>query len=125
MPKSGLTQKGKQRMIKAEISRLIDLFKGVDQNKLDFVQRQISQLAWFNINIQELQEKIDKSGTVIMYDNGGGQSGYKQNPDLKTLIEYQKLSNAIVRNLIPIIPPGMKKEMNELSKFRLYYRKEG
>ena len=81
-----------------------DLFNGVEEGRKDFIQRQLEQLAWLNISIIDLQEKIDRFGTLVMYDNGGGQSGVKPNPDLKTLIDYQKLANTIVRTLNSVIP---------------------
>ena len=76
----------------------------MEENRKDFIQRQLEQLAWLNISIIDLQEKIDRFGTLVMYDNGGGQSGVKPNPDLKTLIDYQKLANTIVRTLNSVIP---------------------
>ena len=97
-------QKKKARKVTRELKRLSDLFKGVEENQKDFIQRQLEQLAWLNISIIDLQEKIDRFGTLVMYDNGGGQSGVKPNPDLKTLIDYQKLANTIVRTLNCVIP---------------------
>lgn len=109
--------KAKQRKIKHEVSRLKALFVGVDPNKLDFVQRQIEQLGWYNIAIRELQEKIEQSGTLISYDNGGGQSGVRATPDLKTLMDYQKATNTIVRTLIPLVPDRPEIE-DALQEFR-------
>ncbi len=94
----------KARKVRRELKRLSDLFKGVEENRKDFIKRQLEQLAWLNISIIDLQEKIDRFGTLVMYDNGGGQSGVKPNPDLKTLIDYQKLANTIVRTLNSVIP---------------------
>ena len=94
----------KARKVKRELKRLSDLFKGVEEGRKDFIQRQLEQLAWLNISIIDLQVKIDRFGTLVMYDNGGGQSGVKPNPDLKTLIDYQKLANTIVRTLNSVIP---------------------
>ena len=94
----------KARKVKRELKRLLDLFNGVEKGRKDFIQRQLEQLAWLNISINDLQEKIDSFGTLVTYDNGGGQSGVKPNPDLKTLIDYQKLANTIVRTLNSVIP---------------------
>lgn len=80
------------------------LFGQVNPNQLDFIRDQVQQLAFFNVGIAELQEKINQFGTLVAYDNGGGQSGIRTNPDVKTLTEYQKLSNAIIKNLLPLVP---------------------
>lgn len=98
------TDPAKMDRVSKELKRLADLFVGVEENRKDFIQRQLEQLAWLNISIVDLQERIDRFGTLVMYDNGGGQSGVKPNPDLKTLIDYQKLANTIVRTLNSVIP---------------------
>ncbi len=97
-------QPTKDQLIERENARLLALFTGVDENRLDFVREQVKQLAFFNVSIAELQAKINTWGTLITYDNGGGQTGVKPNPDIKTLTDYQKLSNTIVRTLMPIVP---------------------
>ena len=94
----------KTERVSIELKRLSDLFEGVEESRKDFIRRQLEQLAWLNISIADLQERVDRFGTLVMYDNGGGQSGVKPNPDLKTLIDYQKLANTIVRTLNSVIP---------------------
>ena len=94
----------KQGRLQAELDRLQAIFSGIDENQKDFVQRQIEQLAWYNVSIAELQAQIDEQGTVIKYDRGSGQSGQRVNPDIKTMLDYQKCCNTIVRTLIRAVP---------------------
>lgn len=94
----------KLERVQSELERLEEIFREVDENKRDFVQRQIQQLAWLNVSIADLQLKVDQWGTLVSYDNGGGQSGIKPNPDVKTLLDYQKSCNTIVRTLITLVP---------------------
>ncbi len=117
-----VTDLSKTRKIKKELRRLETLFEGVEENRRDFIQRQLEQLAWLNISIIELQSKVDRFGTLVQYDNGGGQSGVRPNPDLKTLIDYQKQATAIVRTLNTIIPikETARPQTNSLSQFRLW-----
>lgn len=105
------------RRIAAENKRLLALFAGVDENKVDFVRAHIAQLAWYNIQIRDLQKAIDETGTKEQYQNGRDQSGNHANPDLKTLIELQKLTNAIVKVLLPMVPE--KGGFDELAAFRI------
>ena len=112
----------KEPRVQMELDRLMTLFNGeagTDRNKLDFVQRQIEQLAWYNISIADLQKQIDQAGTLISYDNGGGQSGVRVNPDLKTLMEYQKATTAIVKTLIPIVPANYRSSTEDLAAFKM------
>ena len=99
----------KLERVQKELKYLEDIFRDVDQNKRDFVQRHIEQLAWYFVSIADLQAKVDKWGTLVSYDNGGGQSGVKPNPDVKTLLDYQKCCNTIVRTLIALVPEGCRK----------------
>ena len=69
--------------------------------------------------IEDLQKQIDQAGTLISYDNGGGQSGVRVNPDLKTLMEYQKATTAIVKTLIPIVPANYRSSTEDLATFKM------
>lgn len=92
------------RRVTAEIKRLQAIFDGVDENKVNFVREHISQLAWYNVQIRDLQKAIETAGTKEHYQHGKGQSGNMVNPDLRAMIELQKLTNAIVKVLLPLVP---------------------
>lgn len=99
--------------INLEKEKLMTVFKEIDANKLEFVSNQIDDLAWLIVSCDELKEKINKTGTVIKYNNGGGQSGVKDNPDVKTLIAYQKNKIAITKQLIELVPVKSKSRLQE------------
>lgn len=99
----------KNKKIKKEKSRLLKIFKEIDDNKKTFIQSQIDDLAWLIVSIKELQDDIDTTGTTVTYDNGGGQSGIKDNPNIKTLVSFQKNANAIYKMLIDLVPNAPKK----------------
>ncbi len=99
-----MTDPEKTERVQAELEHLEEIFQGIDENKRDFVQRHIEQLAWYNISIADLQAKVDKWGTLISYNNGGNQTGLRSNPDLRTLLDFQKTTNTIVRTLISLVP---------------------
>jgi len=103
--------------VKLELSRLEEIFKEIDENKRDFVQRHIEQLAWYNVSIADLQANVDRCGTLVTYNNGGGQTGERVNPDIKTLMDYQKACNTIVRTLIQLVP--VKVDGGRLAQFLL------
>ena len=103
----------REERIKEEKDKLMTVFKEIDANKLDFVSNQIEDLAWLIVACDELKEKINKTGTLIKYNNGGGQSGVKDNPDVKTLIAYQKNKIAITKQLIELVPVKSKSRLQE------------
>ena len=98
----------KETLIKKEKNKLKRIFKDIDENKLKFVMTLIDRLAWLNVSVKELEDNIDKNGTTISYDNGGGQSGIKDNPDVKTLIQYTRNITTITKQLVDLVPADRK-----------------
>ena len=98
----------KAERVRQELNRLSELFKGISEGKRDFVKYHIEQLAWYTVSVADLQAEIDRAGTSIGYDNGGGQKGVRVNPDIKTLMDYQKNINTITRTLIPLVPESFR-----------------
>ena len=103
----------KEKLIKKEKNKLKKIFKEIDKNKLDFCMTLIDRLAWLNVSVKELENKIDIEGTTIPYDNGGGQSGIKDNPDVKTLIQYTRNITTITKQLVDLVPASQKKSKLE------------
>ena len=95
---------GKAERVEQERARLMDLFAGADDNKLDFIRDAVQQVAWLGITIQELQSDIDEKGPVLPFDNGGNQKGYQANPAAKVLKDVQALYNTQFRALLPVLP---------------------
>ena len=93
-----------KRAVTSENNRLLLLFNGVDENRLNFVREHVRQLAWYNCEIRDLQQNIEKSGITVPFQNGKNQSGLQSNPDLKALCDLQKLASAMVKILLPLVP---------------------
>ena len=107
---------GKAALVEQERARLMELFDGADENRLDFIRDAVQQLAWLNVSIQELQTDIDEIGPVVPYQNGREQSGLQANPSCKLLTDFQKLSNTTFRALLPVLPEK-KAEPGKLAAF--------
>ena len=126
MQKKGRTKKSatqdatKEKRVQKELKYLDVVFSDIAANKREFVQRHIEQLAWYYVSISDLQVCIDQAGTSVKYNNGGGQSGMKTNPDIKTLMDYQKACNTIVRTLLSLVPEGTISKQRDLDQFRLH-----
>ena len=88
---------------------MLEIFQGIDENNLEFVMHQIENLAWLNVSVEELKAKVDKYGTIVKYNNGGGQSGVRDNPDVKTVIAYQKNIATITKQLLDLVPKSKNK----------------
>ena len=99
-----VTEPGKAERVEQERARLMELFTGADQNKLDFIRDAVQQVAWLGITILELQADVDEKGPVLPYQNGRNQTGYQANPACKLLTDCQKLYNTQFRALLPLVP---------------------
>lgn len=95
---------GKTARVEQERARLMGLFAGADENRLDFIRDAVQQVAWLGITIQELQQEIDENGPVVPYQNGREQSGLQANPAAKLLKDFQTLYNTQFRALLPVLP---------------------
>lgn len=110
----------KAATVECERQRLMELFAGADQNRLDFIRDAVQQVAWLGITILELQAEIDQRGTVVTFQNGREQTGLQANPACKVLKDYQQLYNTQFRALLPVLPEKMEKgRLDELKEFRV------
>ena len=64
-----------QERIKALLS-----FYGVKQEKIKLLSPIIENVVWMRFKLDDTREKIKTSSVVIPYDNGGGQTGLRENP---------------------------------------------
>ena len=113
-----MPKKDKEQRIRAEEKRLNCLFEACTEKELEFVSKQVQQLAWLNVSIRDLQISIDKTGSTVEYMNGATQYGTRKNPDIDTLVQYQKLANSIASNLAKYIDSDAdSKPGNKLAEF--------
>lgn len=91
----------KEEMIeKKEQIKMLLFDCGVNDKKVKLLDPIIENAAWMNIKLDETREKIKTSGAVIRYDNGGGQSGIRENPYYKA---YESLFKAYMSAMCKIL----------------------
>ena len=76
----------KQKEIKRIKALLINA--NVDANRIEVLMPTIENVAWMKVKLEEARELVADSSVIVEYDNGGGQSGIRENPALNG---YQKL----------------------------------
>ena len=102
-----------EKAIRKEKNRLLKVFREIDKNKLEFVKKQIDNLAYLNLLAEQLRYSISVNGTTCGWDNGGGQKGVKDNPDVRNLISVQKNIVSITNQLIDLVPKQKSKSKLE------------
>ena len=98
----------KEKKIKKEYKRLMEVFKDLEPNKLTTVDALIARAAYITVSLQELEEQLNRDGWVEEYNTGRLQSGMKKSAAAEVHISLTKNLNAIMKQLLDLVPPAQK-----------------
>lgn len=111
MPKE--EEKTVEQRIKSETKRLLKIFKDLDENKLHTVQTLICRVAFATVSLQDLEAQLARDGWVEAYQNGENQSGMKQSASAGVYLSLTKNLNAMVKQLVDLVPTAQRKSKLE------------
>ena len=74
----------KEEKILKEQRRLKRIFEDLEEGKKKLVTPLIEKAAFMSIELDELQETIEKDGWISEYQNGANQHGTKRSPEADT-----------------------------------------
>ena len=103
-----MAKASKETRVKKEKKRLQEIFKDMEPNKLSTCQALIDRAAFITISLQDLEEQLNLTGWVEPYQNGENQSGLKKAAAADVHISLTKNLNAIVKQLLDLVPPAQK-----------------
>lgn len=85
-----------------EQNRIIDIMtkSGVSDKRIKMLEPVILNTAWMKAKLDDAREVIKNSNVVIPYDNGGGQTGIRENPVFKG---YESLWKAYMNGMERIL----------------------
>lgn len=71
--------------VSAEIKSIKQTLEGynVSSKRIKALESIIENTAWMKIKLDDAREAVKTSNVVIPYDNGGGQTGLRENPLFK------------------------------------------
>ena len=98
----------KTTRIKREKERLDQIFSGLEKNKLDTCAALIDRAAFITISLEDMEEQLNETGWVETYQNGESQFGLKKSAAADVHISLTKNLNAIVKQLLDLVPPAQK-----------------
>lgn len=98
----------KETRIKKERKRLAEIFKDLEPNKLNTCQALIDRAAFITISLQDIEVQLNEIGWTEYYQNGENQSGWKKSAAADVHISLTKNLNAIVKQLLDLVPPAQK-----------------
>lgn len=102
---------GVENITQDEKQRLMSLLFSceVSMNTISLLEPIIENTAWMKAKLDETREQIRASGVAIPYNNGGGQTGIRENPLFKG---YTNLWKAYMSGM-NIIMAALPKEVVE------------
>lgn len=98
----------KMERIEAEKARLQEVFKDLEPNKLKTCQALIDRAAFITVSLEDLEKQLNRTGWVEQYQNGENQTGMKKAAAADVHISLTKNLNAIVKQLLEVVPPAQK-----------------
>ena len=95
---------------KKEVRKMARFCKdaGVDAKKIDAFTPLFDNICWMQIKLEDAREEIGEAGLLTEYDNGGGQSGVRQNPAFKAYEALWKSYCTGLGILLPQLPDAAK-----------------
>lgn len=106
---AGKKEYTKEEKIKKEKNRLKGIFKNLDENKKKLVTPLIEKAAFMSIELDILQDSIQKNGWTSEYQNGANQWGEKRSAEADTYIALSKNYTAVIKQLTELVPAAERK----------------
>jgi hypothetical protein len=103
-----MTKAKKTTRIKREKARLLDIFSGLDENKLKVCKTLIDRAAFITVSLEDLEIELNENGWTETYTNGRNQEGVKKAAAAEAHISLTKNLNAIIKQLLELVPPAQK-----------------
>ena len=90
----------------AEVERLTALLEeyGTSDKRIKALSTIIENTAWMKIKLDDAREAVKTSNVVIPYDNGGGQTGLRENPLFKGYESLWKSYMAGMSRILDCLP---------------------
>ena len=99
----------KLKRIRKERARLTRIFVDLDENKKKTVEALIDRAAFITVSLQDLESQLNATGWVETYQNGENQYGMKKAAAADVHISLTKNLNALMKQLLELVPPAQKK----------------
>lgn len=101
-----------KRKVTREHKRLEALLDRADvpQQQRDVLAPVIDNMAWQRVKLDEAREEMQDASIVCHYDNGGGQSGERENPIFKAYINLWRAYMVGLEKYTSYLPKELQEE---------------
>ena len=100
-----------------ELKKLEKIFKDIEPEKAQTVEKLISNAAFMAESLDELQEKIREKGFTEEYQNGANQYGVKKCSEVEIYNTMIKNYSSVIKQLVDLLPNGTAGGGDELLDF--------
>lgn len=73
----------------------------------------IQNVAWMQVKLEDIQEEACEEDIIVAYNNGGGQSGYRENPIFKSYENLWKSYMLGMNKILEWVPEETANEQKE------------
>lgn len=104
-----------EKKAKKEIKKLRELLKNlqVPDDRIRLFEPVIINTSWMKVKLDEAIETVKNAEIVVEYDNGGGQSGLRENPWFKGYEALWKSYMTGMSKIIDSLPDEVAEEVEE------------
>lgn len=101
------------QLVKNEVEKIKSLLlsSGVSEQRVDALAAVIENTSWMKIKLEDTRAKIGDSSVAIRYDNGGGQTGIRENPLYKGYSSLFKGYMSGMDKILAALPPEEAREV--------------
>ena len=111
------TELEKEKNIKQEINRIKKLYKDLPKEKSKVLEGLINEVAFMKISLEELRDNLLANGFTEVFEQGE-QRFNRERPEVKIYTTFIQRYSNVMKQLIDLLPPEVKKEeADELLEF--------
>jgi hypothetical protein len=107
--KKNQTKSADSKKIQSRITELKRIYSTLPSNKKNIVNPLIEQAAFIEVQLTNLEKKINGDGVVDKYSNGATQSGQKISANLQAYNGLIKSYSIVSKRLEELLPPEQRK----------------
>lgn len=97
---------------KKRIYQVLESFE-VPKKKIDYLEPVIDEVAFMRVKLVETHHDLEQMDVAIPYDNGGGQTGIRENPQFKAYEALLKSYLMALDRIIAVLPKDVQENIDE------------
>ncbi|AGF54789.1 hypothetical protein HMT_25 [Clostridium phage HM T] len=102
----------RDRKIKQEVNKIKKIFKDFPKDKTKVIEGLINEAAFMKVSLEDTRIDLIKNGLTELFEQGD-QAFNRERPEVKIYSNFMKLYSSIMKQLIDLLPPELKKEQTD------------